>query len=263
MQGKYTMTQISKVFLATGHCEAEITPAVVRKVASILHVSQGTARRYITRTRGEDMSRIGTFRGTGGQFARGPITALERLPTTGRLCTPLHAQAFLDCILRDLKDTPLTCPVTTGTGPKSISQEVRVHNEYVDDLDKKYGAHLTLLYQPARDLIARLYTDQGLPVPPLSEIPSRIFICCYPAEVNSGMVAHRDSHVAYAALTLALSTDVPGEGGTFFTGTALEGGDTQPWPLQAGEAVVIMPHCVHGVYAATRSDARVTVNFFW
>jgi hypothetical protein len=42
------------------------------------------------------------------------------------------------------------------------------------------------------------------------------------------MLAHRDSHVAYAALTLSLSSDVPGEGGTYYTSTTLEGGDTQP-----------------------------------
>ena len=192
----------------------------------------------------------------GGRFTRGEAPE----PSTRQILQPEAAHKLCAYILRYHANLELTCPVSSGLGPHSKSFEVCVDGNV--ERTKRYAFEkFRPLFESCRDLLreARMRTQTlGLEVPLL---PKRVFVCVYPAGVESGMATHVDSHVTCGAVTVALTDDE--EGGCFYTvtGYEYEGEVFTPLPrrdvpLLAGQAVAVVPYQHHGVHKMIRSGNR-------
>ena len=151
-----------------------------------------------------------------------------------------------------LRFVPLLSAVTTGEPPFSrfldIWQDGTVYNSALYTL-------LLPVIPKVRDLvmqIARIPED-------VPQVPSRIFVSMYPQGYQSGMRVHRDSMVAYGAVTMVVTDDAVD--GQLYAQSG--GGVRYPIPLAAGWAVGMHPDIWHGVEEVMRRSDRISITFFF
>ena len=151
-----------------------------------------------------------------------------------------------------LRFVPLKSPVVTGEPPFSrfldIWQDGTIYNSALYTL-------LLPVFPSIRALVmqvARIPED-------VPEIPSSVFVSMYPQGYQSGMRVHRDSMVAYGAVTMVVTNDAVD--GQLYAQSGV--GVRYPIPLAEGWAVGMHPDTWHGVEEVMRSADRISITFFF
>jgi hypothetical protein len=230
--------------------------AVMARAVKICKRSARDTKKILRRLVVRGFSRCTTARDTcteGGLFSIGNA----HVPPTRRIMEPTVAYELHQVAVQLVEEIELKSPLNTSTGPVSKFFEVRIDNVNVDN----WFFALIEEYLPKCASLLRDVPDIGDGVP---DIPRRIFVCVYPVGSASGMGTHRDNHIGKGAVTLALTSDDPRSGGSFYTTTSLRDNDPrQEVPLQCGHALAIHPSWYHGVAEATRQSTRVTITMFF